>query len=248
MEWENHFSSVPKADLERHLFTATTLLRVFCEARTRRVKTWRYLVEEIIGQSNEVENVQEFLKVELAIQVEDVPSLVDQGEYNAVRDIWFLHKRRSRVMSDDLFELLVSNDAKAYCAIVQRRKTFPLRGNSYGQKIWLLTFDSMTWRIPSLIGRRGDHLYQVAMSMDYIINYVATASQAGILSVPEGVILASASLDETESGGADLREIVAEKWTEPGEKAYQRTRRLRDLVQNLKAGWADSLDAEDSVM
>ena len=89
-------------------------------------------------------------------------------------------------------------------------------------------------------------MYQVAMSSDYIINYVATASQAGMLSVPEGVGLAIASLDETELAGAELREIVAEKWSEPSEKAYQRRRRLRDLVQDIKARRADWTEEDDT--
>jgi hypothetical protein len=74
----------------------------------------------------------------------------------------------------------------------------------------------------------------------YLINYVATAAQAGILELPDDILPATAIIDETESGATDLREIVVEKWRQPGEKKYMRARRLRDLVHELKAGRPES--------
>jgi hypothetical protein len=129
----------------------------------------------------------------------------------------------------------VQNDVNAYCAVVQERREVPGDGRRYGQRVWLATFDSMTWKMPRLLGKAGDHLYQVAMSIDYILNYVATATQAGLLELPEDVLPATAMLSETEPVVAELRNVVVERWDVPGEKKYMRHRRLRELVHGLKA-------------
>jgi hypothetical protein len=70
--------------------------------------------------------------------------------------------------------------------------------------------------------------------MDYVINYVATAVSTGMLNIPEEALSATALIGETEGGISELREVVTEKWMQPGEKKYMQQRRLRDLVHQVK--------------
>jgi hypothetical protein len=32
----------------------------------------------------------------------------------------------------------------------------------------------MFWKIPNLLGKQGEDLYRIAMSIDYLVNFVAT--------------------------------------------------------------------------
>jgi hypothetical protein len=136
--------------------------------------------------------------------------------------------------SGNRFELLVRNDVNAYLGVVQARRNLKTQGNKVGQKVWMLTFDGMVWRIPGLIGHEHDQLFEVGMSMDYVINYVATAVSTGMLNIPEEALSATALIGETEGGISELREVVTEKWMQPGEKKYMQQRRLRDLVHQVK--------------
>jgi hypothetical protein len=199
-----------------------------------RGRSFRHLVEEILGQGNEWENVREFLEEELGVTVEEMPQIHNHEEWEDIFGKWLDEKRRNPNLSDERFELLVRNDVNAYCAILQQRRALQSSAKTYGQRIWLLTFDGMPWRIAYSLGHGNDHVYQIAMSMNYVMNYAATASQAGIIDLPDDILPAAAILDETESGLSELREVVIEKWNEPGEKAYMRQRRLRNLVHSVK--------------
>lgn len=257
LEWENHLSALNESEIEPYLWTAPTLLKVFADASRRRHRGFRQLVEEIIGRANEWENTKEYLIQELGIVVENTPAQEDNAWWSNVFGVWLANKRKSPRLSEERFDLLVRNDVNAFCAVVQMRRKLPVRGTNYGQKVWLLTFDNMFWRVPKLLEHASDHVYQIGMSMDYLINYVATAAQAGILELPDEVLPATAIIDETESGATELREIVVERWNQPGERKYMRERRLRDLVHELKSSRPESrlddieiasaLDADEGV-
>ncbi|MCA8990751.1 MAG: hypothetical protein KDA88_02170 [Planctomycetaceae bacterium] len=234
LEWENHFKELPEEERDPFLWSAPTLLGVFHEASVLRNRTFPSLVEEILGRGNEWENTVEFLQEELGVRVEECPKLEDNEEWKDIFGEWLGNKRRSKTISDDRFELLVRNDVNAYLGVVQARRGLKAQGKKVGQKVWMLTFDGMVWKIPKLIGHRGDQLFEVGMTMDYVINYVATAVSTGMLNIPEEALSATALIGETEGGISELREVVTEKWLQPGEKKYMQQRRLRDLVHQVK--------------
>ena len=252
LEWENHIASLESAALDAALWTAPTLIKVIYAESLRRGRAFRALVEEVIGSSNEWENAKEFLYEELGVEVEEAEQPEDNAWWQRVFGLWLANKRRSPKLSNDRFELLVRNDVNAFTTVVQLRKRLKNSGDNYGQKVWLLTFDTMYWRISGLMNEAGNHLLQVGMSMDYLINYVRTAAQAGMIDFPEGVLPAIVLLDEAEPTGTDCRDLVAERWLQPGERRYMRERRLRDLVHEIKAmkpgaSLDEGLDTEEEI-
>ncbi len=151
---------------------------------------------------------------------------------------WSAAKRQHPKVSDERFELLVRNDVNAYLSVVQRRRESKVRGPNYGHKIWLLTLDSMPWRIPGLIGRTADDAWQVAMGTHYLINLVAVVAGIGSGATSDDALPATLFLDEREQVPSELREVVTREWNMEGKKTYQKERRIRELVHEAKASRA----------
>jgi hypothetical protein len=99
----------------------------------------------------------------------------------------------------------------------------------------------MPWRIAKVLAPERDAIYEIAMSLSYLMNCVATLANVGAAVIPNELLPATTILDETEMVPSELREIYY-KGLNPDDKKYQRERRLRDLAHELKAGEGTSLD------
>lgn len=238
LEWLNHFREIRPGDMEPYLRTAPTLIGIFhnyCQTAGGNVGS---VVDQIIGTSNETENAIEFLREELGVTTECLPS-VEAGQEQDFRQkafgLWLGGKSRHKNMSEARFELLVRNDVNAFAALVKLRSTIKPEGRNYGYKIWMLTLDRMPWRMPRLLGEANNSLYHVAMSLDYLLNYVSTLANASAVPLPDEVLPATAILDESEQMSSELRDVFVDEWQKKHEKKYVRERRVRDLAHKLKS-------------
>ena len=252
LEWQNHFREIRPEDMEPYLRTAPTLIGVFhnyCRTSGGNVGT---VVDQIIGTSNATDNAIEFLHEELGVTTENLPGVgagVEQDLWQKAYGLWLNGKRRHKNMSEGRFELLVKNDVNAYVALVKLRNAIKPEGRNYGYKIWTLTLDRMPWRMPRLLGEGGNNVYHVAMSLDYLLNYVSTLANTSAATLPEEILPATAILDESEQMSSDLREVFVAEWQKKDEKKYIRERRVRDLAHELKSSTPldDEQDADPSV-
>ena len=76
-------------------------------------------------------------------------------------------------------------------------------------------------------------MYEVAMSLDYLMNSVATLANIGTTVIPDDLLPATTILDETEMVSTELRAVYQAEW-KMEDKKYLRERRLRDLTHELK--------------
>lgn len=241
-EWDNHFRGVPKDRIEAMLRTAPTLLTVFHSWISAKGGSLDEVVEDIIGKTNTMENAEEFLQQEFGIEAEELSSQDTQEEWVRVYGAWLEGKRRSKNMPEDRFELLVRNDVNSYVALLTLRRRQKQEGPNYGQRIWYLSLDRMPWRIAKILSPGHDAVYDVAMSLSYLINCVAALANVGEVAVPEELLTATTILDETEMVSRELRDIFEAEANHGGRK-YQRERRLRELAHNLKSADGQSLSA-----
>ena len=173
----------------------------------------------------------------------------EQDLWQKTFGLWLNGKNRQKKMSEGRFELLVTNDVSAYVALVKLRNTIKPEGRNYGHKIWMLTLDHMPWRMPHLLGEGKNSRYHVAMSLEYLLNYVSTLANARAVPLPEAILPATAILDESEQVSSDLRDVFVAEWQKKDEKKYIRERRVRDLAHELKSSAAldEQQDADPSV-
>ena len=236
LEWHNHFQGMPENQLEPMLRTAPTLLRVFHRWIEEKGGSLENVVEEIIGKTNVLENAVEFLKEEFGIQSQEfqLEGGLDE-EKQGIYGEWLNRKRRHEGMPDDRFYLLVKNDVNSYVSILNLRRQNRLEGPSYGQKIWYLTFDRMPARIARVLSLDRDAVYDVTMNLSYLMNCVATLANVGERDISNELLPATTILDESEMVPSEIREHYQEEWN-PKDKKYQRERRLREAVHQLKTG------------
>jgi len=237
LEWFNHFQGRDVETLGGRFQTAPTLIRAFHKSAQESRRSVEQLVYDIIGRSNNVENVTEFFKEEIGITTEEIPtksSGEDQTELETIFGVWLAHKRRWPNMEENRFELLVRNDVNAYTAVRRLRREVKLAGPDYGHQMWLLTLDRMYWKMPRLLGTSDDHGYHVAMSIDYLVNFVATLANINLPGGRDTVLPSNFILQESESIPTQLRAIVAEEWDSTNRKRYLKNRRIRDLVHEAK--------------
>jgi hypothetical protein len=238
LEWENHFRDISPDDLEPYLRTAPTLIGVFQSYTRTAGGNVGTVVDQIIGSKNETVNAIEFLQEELGVTTENLPGVgpgTEQDFWQKTFGLWLNSKNRHKRMTEGRFELLVKNDVSAYVALVKLRNTIRPEGRNYGHKIWMLTLDRMPWRMPHLLGEVKNSLYHVAMSLEYLLNYVSTLANASVVPLPEEILPATAILDESEQVSSDLREVFVAEWQQKDEKKYIRERRVRDLAHELKS-------------
>jgi hypothetical protein len=243
LEWTNSFQGRPKEQIEVMLRTAPTLIQVFHRRVEDQGGSLERIVEEIIGKANPHENASEFLKEAFGIESYELPppDSYNEGEWQRTYGAWLDGKRRHNNMPMDRFELLVRNDVNSYASILRLRRQNKPNGPNYGQRIWCLTLDRMPWRIAKVLAPERDAIYEIAMSLSYLMNCVATLANVGAAVIPNELLPATTILDETEMVPSELREIYY-KGLNPDDKKYQRERRLRDLAHELKAGEGTSLD------
>ncbi|MGK9046678.1 hypothetical protein KXR63_04820 [Stutzerimonas chloritidismutans] len=238
LEWANHYAGKPHESISQMLRTAPTLLNVFYRASVDKGTTFGKIAEGIVGKTNFRENIVEFLKNEFYIKTDSI-EIIDQStsgieERNRALAAWRDGKYKHNNMPDERFEQLILNDVNCYLEVVRLRRSSSITGPNHGQKIWYLTLDKMPWRIAKVMSPDKDAVYEVAMSLSYLVNCVATLANAGLANIPEDLIPATTILEESEMVPHDLRAIYAESW-DPSEKQYIRERRLRDQVHQLKA-------------
>lgn len=243
LEWTNHFLGLPKDQVEAMLRTAPTLIHVFHRWVEAQGGSLESIVEEIIGKTNAQENATEFLKEEFVIESHEFPPQDnhDETEWERVFGAWLNGKRRHKNMPEDRFELLVRNDVNSYVSLLKLRRQNKSDGPNYGQRIWYLTLDQMPWRIAKVLAPNQDAVYEVAMSLGYLMNCVATLANVRAAAIPNDLLPATAILDETEMVPSDLRAVYQAEW-KSGDKKYQRERKLRELAHRLKASEGVGLD------
>ena len=236
LEWKNHYQGLSSDKFDAFYRAAPALIRVFIEYSKTSGLSFPDIVDTIIGRSNEIENTIEYLKQELLI---DTLSFHPRDhnidtEWKEIYDFWIEGKNRYKNMAQDRFERLVHNDVNAYTEVLRLRRENRPSGVNYGHKHWLFTFDRMSWRVARHFVKKHDSVYQVSMSLSYLMNSVATLVNVGGGNLPDELLPATTILDETEYMPAELRAIFREQ-PHPDEKRYQRERRIRDLIHTLKA-------------
>jgi hypothetical protein len=235
-EWANHYRDRSPEELSVLLRTARPLIRVFCARAAEDHRSLSDIVEEIIGSTNEQENAVEYLEEVFGIETDDLPERdsTDKALYEHVHSLWSKAKRQPEDVSKERFDTLVNNDASAYVAIITLRRKQKPDGPDYGHKLWCLSLDRMPWRIAQKMSPKRDPQYQVAMSLSYLMNCVATLAYTGQARIPEDLIPATTILEEAEAIPAEIR-AVYEKEFKLTDKQFLRIRQLRDLAHNLKA-------------
>ena len=236
LEWRNHFRGVSENQLEPMLRTAPTLLRVFHQRAEAEGGNLESIVEEIIGKTNVLENAAEFLKEEFGVSSQEfqMGDRLDE-EKQAIYGEWLDGKRRHNNMTEDRFDLLVRNDVNSYVSILNLRRQNKSEGPNYGPKIWYLTFDRMPARIARVLSPDWNAIYDITMDLGYLINCVATLANVGELDISNELLPATTILDENEMVPSEIRALYHAEW-KPGDKKYQRERRLREAIHQLKTG------------
>ncbi len=235
LEWQNHFQGLSENQLEPLLRTAPTLLRVFHKRAEAEGGNLESIVEEIIGKTNVLENAAEFLKEEFGVSSQEF-QMGDglDAEKQAIYGEW-LHGKRQKNMPEDRFNLLVRNDVNSYVSILNLRRQNKSEGPNYGPKIWYLTFDGMPARIARVLSPDWNAIYDITMDLGYLINCVATLANVGELDTSNELLPATTILDENEMVPSEIRAHYQAEW-HPKDKKYQRERRLRDAIHQLKTG------------
>ena len=234
-EWSNHYRDRSSEELALLLRTARTLVRVFCEKAKMDGVTLPDIVDEILGATNQQENVIEFLDEMFNIKTEDLQLLDGDEEIRRqVHELWSNVKRHHDNVPKDRFDILVNNDVNSYVSIIQKRRTLNPSGPNYGHKIWYLSFDRMPWRIANLMSQKRDPQYEVAMSFSYLMNCVATLGFTGQANIPDELIPATTLLEETELVPETIR-AVYEKEFNLEEKPFLMVRKVRELTHQLKS-------------
>lgn len=245
LEWNNHYQGEATDKIEHMLRTAPTLLSVFYQKTQQNGSGVQKIIDGITGKTNHLENTAEYLQHEFIIETQELPPApntdADKEERNRVLTAWRDGKLRHNHMPDDRFEQLIQNDVNSYLSIINIRRSKTKSGPNQGQKIWYLTLDRMPWRIAKTISSDRDAMYEIAMSLSYLINCVATLANAGLATIPGDLIPATAILDETEMVPNELRAIYNAEW-DPNEKKYLRERRLRDQIHQLKSSEGEGLE------
>ena len=236
LEWQNHFQGLSENQLEPMLRTAPTLLRVFHKRAEAEGGNLESIVEEIIGKTNVLENATEFLKEEFGVSSQEfqMGDRLDE-EKQAIYGEWLDGKRRYKNMTEDRFNLLVRNDVNSYVSILNLRRQNKSEGPNYGPKIWYLTFDRMPARIARVLSPNWNAIYDITMDLGYLINCVATLANVGELDISNELLPATTILDENEMVPSEIRAHYQAEWR-PKDKKYQRERRLRDAIHQLKTG------------
>ena len=108
-------------------------------------------------------------------------------------------------------------------------------------KVWYLTFDRMPARIAKVLSPDWNAVYDITMDLSYLINCVATLVNVGELDISNELLPATTILDESEMVPSEIRKLYRAEW-KPGDKKYQRERRLRELTHQLKVGEGAMLD------
>jgi hypothetical protein len=212
-------------------------VRVFHEYGRENGESVESIVSDIIGTQNYTHNAVEYLLEEFGISTDEPPPTTtdfEKIEWEEVFGAWLAAKNRRPGMKEEIFQLLVRNDVNAYTAIVRRRRSVKIAGTDYGHKIWLLTLDRMSWRMPKLLNKTNDSLYAVSMGIHYLINYVATLAQVGNIRVSEEALPAMFLLSEADMIPAAWRENIAKLFSDKSQKRYVIDRRIRELVHDLK--------------
>ena len=242
LEWRYHFQGFSENQLEPMLRTAPTLLRVFHQWAEAEGRNLESIVEEIIGKTNVLENAAEFLMEEFGVESQEF-QLGDglDEEKQAIYGAWLDGKRWHKNMTEDRFHLLVRNDVNSYVSILNLRRQNKSEGPNYGPKIWYLTFDRMPARIAKMLSLDWNAVYDITMDLSYLINCVATLVNVGELNVSNELLPATTILDESEMVPSEIRKLYRAEW-KPGDKKYQRERRLRELTHQLKSGEEAMLD------
>ena len=93
----------------------------------------------------------------------------------------------------------------------------------------------MPARIARVLSPDRNAVYDITMNLSYLINCVATLANVGELTISNEILPATTILDEIEMVPSEIREIYRAE-SKPGDKKYQRERRLRELTHQLKAG------------
>lgn len=235
-EWINHYKARHPEELRTLLRAARTLVRVFCERAERDGKQLSDYVTEVIGESNYLENAAEFLKEVFGIVTEDLPAFDDEdGELRErVEKAWLEEKRRPDNIEEDRFLLLVKNDVDSYVSIINQRRTEKPEGPNYGHKVWYLSLDRTPWRVARVLSPECDPTYDVAMSLSYLMNCVATLAITGKAEIPEELIPATTILEESYFVPGEIR-AAFESEVDFNEKPFLQIRRVRDLTHKLKS-------------
>jgi len=235
-EWSNHYSYRQPVDLQALLLAARTLVRVFCERAAADGRQLPDYISEILGETDPQENAVEFLKEMFEIETKDLPNFdeADEEVRSRVEEAWLREKRRPENIEEDRFQLLVKNDVNSYVSILKLRRTMKPAGPNYGHKVWYLSLDRTPWRVARVLSPEGDSTYDVAMSLSYLMNCVATLAITGKANLPEELIPATTILEESNLVSHEIRAIY-EKEVDFNEKPFMQVRRVRDLTHRLKS-------------
>jgi hypothetical protein len=250
LEWINNFKGKPHEEIEESLHLQPTLFKVFYFVEKNGGSKFEKSINSIIGQDNYIENVVEFFEKELNIVCEPhkiFKSAEANKEWQEIFGIWLEIKRKKLTMSQSKFELLVKNDVNSFMSIVELRKENKIDGSNYGEKIWFLTTDQVTWRIPKIMKKEQDHLYQVSMSLDYLLNYVSTITKNIKPLSYESVSPFGCIFDATATLPSEMRDFVINSRKNSQGPKYLTERRIRDEVQRLKATKPTEKRAEEIV-
>ena len=237
-EWLNHYQGKSTAEIVGGR-AVPRLIEVFELAKKTTGKSVEELVRDVIGKTNQIANAIEFIQEEFKIEVDEISKAENEEEHSEWETIfgeWLGAKKRYSDMDEAKFETLVRNDVNAFSSVKRLRKNIKVEGDDYGFKVWLLTLDRMYWKIPRLIRKSDDYRYHVAMSMDYLANFVATLST---MSTPDSDISLPASLISQVGGFIPTRlkdKVSAELEKETNK--YLKRRKIRELVHEAKtSGW-----------
>jgi hypothetical protein len=227
---------VPAERFEIYLKTSPTLIGVFREYSVTNGSAVQDIIDEIIGSRNEVENAIEYLNEEFGIETVEIPARVGneaQVQWEEIFGTWLAEKRLWPGKKPERIEILARNDVNAFSAAVQLRHESIAAGGNYGHKIWVLTLDRMFWRVPKRLSLTDD-IFRVAMSVHYLVNFVATlANVAGAgssIDLPVAILMSEGGFIP-----AELREALTKEWLRPGQKRYQVDRHIRQLLSDLKS-------------
>ncbi len=245
LEWANHAETVPSEQMDSYLVAAPTLIGVFHRHAIEDGTSVESIVADIIGINNGVENTIQYLEEEFGIETEIVPPRVsdeEKVEWEKIFGFWYGGKRKWPNMKIERFELLVRNDVNAFYAIIQHRRKIKFDGKNYGHKVWLLTLDRMSWKIPAMIGKAPEQLYNVAMGTHYLVNFVSTLAQMGTKPLPDGTMPAVLLIGDALAIPQELRDMVTKELVDHKQKRYLIDRKIRDLVHNMKSSWEETSD------
>lgn len=248
LEWKNHFQGKPFHYQESRFNAAPILVQTFSNYEPQNPNSVSKIIDTILGDEDQIANATEYIHEEFHIETETIPAVTEptaQGEWEYTLKKWKENKRRHKRISQQRFETLVKNDVDAYSEICRLRSEKQNQEDHYGHKFWLLTLDRMYWRIPSIIGQKYNYLFNVAMSMDYLANYVATLANMDAVEQKDIILPASLISYESEIIPFELIDTVTVEWETKDIPRYQKRRNIRKLVQEAKtSGWEMDQDID----